>query len=115
MRFGTVKMEEIILSGADGNTMLCGEPVNVRLRLNPGEMKPEEILAQLVIGRTFASGNFRDKPDVLRLEPRVNGDGITYSATYIPRRNGAYRYGIRIMPVHKGLSSPLETGLVLWG
>ena len=115
VRFGTVKMEEIILSGADGNTMLCGEPVNVRLRLNPGEMKPEEILAQLVIGRTFASGNFRDKPDVLRLEPRANGGSITYSATYIPRRNGAYRYGIRIMPVHKGLSSPLETGLVLWG
>lgn len=115
VRFGTVKLEEIILSGADGNTMLCGEPVNVRLRLTPGEMKPEEILVQLVIGRTFSSGNFRDKPDVLRLEPRSNGNGIVYSATYIPRRNGAYRYGIRVMPVHKGLSSPLATGLVLWG
>ncbi|MBD5539073.1 MAG: glycosyltransferase family 1 protein, partial [Desulfovibrio sp.] len=116
VRFGTVKMEEIILSGADGNTMLCGEPVNVRLRVNLGEMKPDEILAQLVIGRTFASGNFRDQPDVLRLEPRSNGNGgITYSATYIPRRNGAYRYGIRIMPVHKGLATPLDTGLILWG
>ena len=115
VRFGTVKLEEIILSGADGNTMLCGEPVNVRLRLTPGEMKPEEILVQLVIGRTFANGNFRDTPDVLRLEPRANGNGIIYSATYIPRRNGAYRYGIRVMPVHRGLSSPLATGLVLWG
>lgn len=115
VRFGTVKLEEILLSGADGNTMLCGEPVNVRLRLSPGEMKPEEILVQLVIGRTFANGNFRDKPDVLRLEPRSNGSGIIYSATYIPRRNGAYRYGIRVMPVHKGLSSPLAAGLVLWG
>lgn len=116
VRFGTVKMEEIILSGADGNTMLCGEPLNVRLRVNPGEMKPEELLAQLVIGRTFANGNFRDRPDLLRLEPRVNGNGIiTYLATYIPRRNGAYRYGIRIIPVHKGLSSPLETGFILWG
>lgn len=115
VRFGTVKMEEIILNGADGNIMLCGEPVSVRLRLNPGEMKPEEIQAQLVIGRTFANGNFLDQPDVLRLEPRSNGNGIVYSATYIPRRNGAYRYGIRIMPVHKGLNTPLETGLVLWG
>ena len=115
VRFGTVKMEEIILNGADGNIMLCGEPVSVRLRLNPGELKPEEIQAQLVIGRTFANGNFLDQPDVLRLEPRSNGNGIVYSATYIPRRNGAYRYGIRIMPVHKGLNTPLETGLVLWG
>ncbi len=111
-------MEEIILSGADGNTMLCGEPVNMKLRLHPGEMHPDELLVQLVIGRTFANGNFRDKPDVIRLEPRPDqkGDGsLIYRGVYIPRRNGSYRYGIRVIPVHPGLSTPLETGLILWG
>ena len=118
VRFGTVKMEEIIISGADGNTMTCGEPVNIRLHMHLGQMRPEEILVQLVIGRAYASGNFRDSPEVLRLEPRPadHGDnGMNYSATYIPTRNGHYRYGIRATPVHKGLDSPLETGLVLWG
>ncbi len=117
-RFNTIKMEEIILSGADGNTMLCGEPVNMKLRLHPGEMHPDELLVQLVIGRTFANGNFRDKPDVIRLEPTPDqkGDGsLIYRGVYIPRRNGSYRYGIRVIPVHRGLSTPLETGLILWG
>ena len=117
-RFGTVKMEEIIISGADGNTMTCGEPVSVRLHMHLGQMRPEEILVQLVIGRAYANGNFRNKPEVLRLEPRAadhGEDGMNYSATYIPTHNGHYRYGIRAMPVHKGQASPLETGLVLWG
>lgn len=117
-RFGTVKLEEITLTGADGNTMLCGEPVTVKLKMNLGEMKPDEILAQLVIGRTYNNGNFIDKPELLRLESR-NGKNdpklMTYFATYIPRKNGPYRYGIRVMPIHKGLSRPLDAGLVLWG
>ncbi|MBD5553166.1 MAG: alpha-glucan family phosphorylase [Desulfovibrio sp.] len=117
-RFGTIKMEEIVLSGGDGNTMFCGEPLNVKLHMHLGEMKEDEVLVQLVIGRTYANGNFRGTPDRLRLESKASekdGDGRIYSATYIPRYNGPYRYGIRVMPVHKGLSNPLETGLVLWG
>ena len=58
-RFGTVKVEEIIISGADGNTMTCGEPVSVRLHMHLGSMKPEEILVQLVIGQALPNGNFR--------------------------------------------------------
>lgn len=117
-RFGTLKLEDITLTGADGSTMLCGEPLNVKLHLHLGEMKKDEILVQLVIGRTYANGNFREVPDHLRLEPRTcqdGGDGMIYSATYIPKHNGPYRFGVRVMPVHKGLSNPLETGLVLWG
>ncbi len=117
-RFGTMKMEEILISGADGNTMTCGEPVNIRLHMHLGQMKPEEILVQLVIGRAYPNGNFRSKPEVLRFEHRMadHGDNcMNYSATYIPTHNGLYRYGIRATPVHKGLGSPLETGLVLWG
>lgn len=115
VRFGTVKMEEIIISGADGNTMTCGEPISVRVHAHLGEMRPNEILAQLVIGPAYGNGNFRGKPEVLRLRPRQMEDGMEYSVTYIPTHNGHYRYGIRLLPVHKGLGSPLDTGLVLWG
>lgn len=115
VRFGTVKMEEIIISGADGNTMTCGEPISVRVHAHLGEMRPNEILAQLVIGPAYANGNFRQKPEVLRLRPRQMEDGMEFSVTYIPTHNGHYRYGIRLLPVHKGLGSPLDTGLVLWG
>lgn len=116
VRFGTVKMQEITLTGADGSTMLCGEPLNVRLKINLGEMSKDEVIVQLVIGPTYANGNFRERPDLQRLVPRKDHNGnISYSTTYVPKKNGPYRYGIRVMPFHKGLANPLETGLVLWG
>ena len=97
--------------------MTCGEPVSIRLHMHLGEMKPEEVLVQLVIGQAFRSGNFRDKPEVLRLDPRQadHGDnGMDYAATYIPSSSGNYRYGVRVMPMHPALASPLDTGLILW-
>ena len=97
--------------------MVCGEPVSVQLRMHLGEMKPQEILVQLVIGQALINGSFRDKPEILRLEPRAgeNGqDGMRYTASYIPSFSGHYRYGVRIMPVHPAQASPLETDNILW-
>jgi alpha-glucan phosphorylases len=116
-RFGTVKVDELTISGVENNTMICGEPVSVQLRMHLGEMKPQEILVQLVIGQALINGSFRDKPEILRLEPRSgeNGqDGMRYTASYIPSFSGHYRYGVRIMPVHPAQASPLETDNILW-
>lgn len=117
-RFGSIKMEEIIMSGADGDTMICGEPVSVRLDLHLGQMKPEEIRVEMVIGQAYESGNFRNKPEVLRLEGKSSkrgSDMMRFTASYIPKASGRYRYGIRVMPVHVGLISPLDTDLMVWG
>jgi phosphorylase/glycogen(starch) synthase len=116
VRFGMIKLEEIIISGVHDNIMHCGEPITVRVHAYLGEMTPDEILAQLVIGPAYANGNFRNKPEVLRLRSKQLDDdeGTEFSATYVPTKNGQYSYGIRIMPMHKALASPTETGLVLW-
>ncbi|MDR2820323.1 MAG: alpha-glucan family phosphorylase [Desulfovibrio sp.] len=116
VRFGMIKLEEIIISGVHDNTMHCGEPITVRVHAHLGDMNPDEILAQLVIGPAYANGNFRNKPEVLRLRSKqLNNDaGTEFSATYVPTQNGQYSYGIRIMPMHRALASPTETGLVLW-
>ena len=116
-RFCTLKVDELSIGGLENNIMTCGEPVAVQLYLHLGEMKPEEVLVQLVIGQALNNGNFRDKPDILRLEPRhvENVEGaMRYTASYIPSYSGHYRYGVRIMPVHPALASPLETDLILW-
>ena len=70
-----------------------------------------------MIGQALANGNFRDKPEILRLEPRKEEkgqDGVRYTASYVPSYSGHYRYGVRIMPVHPAQASPLETELILW-
>ena len=115
-RFGSLNLEKIEIKGADGYTMICGEPISVNLHLHLGSMRAEEIEVQLVIG--LVHGNrFISRPTVIPLEakPADHGsDGMDYSITYTPAVNGHYCYGIRVVPVHTGLSSPLETGLVLW-
>ncbi len=116
-RFASLKIEELSVGGMEENTMVCGEPVNVQLRLSLGDMRSDEVLVQLVMGLAHLNGDFDGKPDVLRLEPRstVSKSGkILYSASYIPSKSGHYRYGVRVMPVHPAQSTPLETDLVIW-
>ena len=51
------------------------------------------------------------------MQPESEGvDGtMTFVCTYTPSRSGIHVYGVRVMPCTEGLSSPLETRLVLWG
>ncbi|MBQ7456120.1 MAG: alpha-glucan family phosphorylase [Desulfovibrio sp.] len=116
-RFASLSVEHIEIRGADGYTMLCGEPITVNLHLHLGEMQADEVEVQLVIGLVHGNGNFRSTPTVLPLNAQPadhGGDGMDYSITYTPTANGHYSYGIRVVPVHPGLASPLETGLMLW-
>ena len=115
VRFGSLAITDITVTGVDGDVIACGQPLNVRVTVAPGEMQKDEILAQLVLGRVNNNGDFTVKPDVLRLNGTANGANITYEGTYIAQDNGRFAYGIRIMPVTQGLDSPLDSGLVLWG
>ncbi len=117
-RFGSLKMEDITITGADGTTMTCGEPVHFRLHMHLGQMQANEVQVQLVIGLAYANGNFRNAPQVINLEAQSadhGDDGMDYVTTFTPTRNGRYRYGLRVLPMHKGLSTPLDTGLMYWG
>ena len=115
-RFSSVSIQEITVTGLDGDILSCGQPLNVQIRVSPGELTPQEILAQLVIGQTDKKGNYAVKPDIVRLTLKSeNGGGLVYTGTYIASHNGRYAYGIRLMPVTQGLSSPLDSNQVLWG
>ena len=65
----------------------------------------------------FDCATFTDTPDLVVMQPENEGvDGtMTFVCTYTPSRSGIHVYGVRVMPCTEGLSSPLETRLVLWG
>lgn len=116
VRFSSLTITEITITGVDGDIIACGRPLNVRVIVSPGEVAVDEILAQLVIGSVNSKGEFIGKPDVVRLHSKSNGNElVTYEGTYMPTINGRFAYGIRIMPVTEGLESPLDSGLILWG
>jgi glycogen phosphorylase/synthase len=116
MRFSSLRLVDVIVEGIHGDTVIVDRPVTVRVRIDPGKMTEEEIYAEMIIGLRGAGG-FCGVPESVPLRKAgKSADGIiTYIAEYPVRQNGAYSYGIRVMPYHKHLATKLETGLILWG
>ena len=114
-RFASVRMDTIRIDGLGGDDA-SADQMKVSVRLHPGDMLAEELLVQLVAGPGDGA-NFIGRPDTVTLHPRKEGSGemLLYEGAYTPSHNGLHMYGVRVMPVTKGLDSPLETHLVLWG
>lgn len=116
VRFGSVQMDTIHIEGIKEDSLLDGQSLHVAVTVHPGSMKLDELLVQLVAGPGDGS-TFTETPDVVEMQPENEGvDGtMTFVCTYTPSRSGIHVYGVRVMPCTEGLSSPLETRLVLWG
>ena len=116
VRFGSVQMDTIRIEGIKEDSLLDGQSLHVAVTVHPGSMKLDELLVQLVAGPGDGS-TFTETPDVVEMQPGSEGvDGtMTFVCSYTPSRSGAHVYGVRVMPCTEGLSSPLETRLVLWG
>lgn len=117
VRFGTAAIKDISISGMEDGLLHCGRPISIQLRVQPGDLLPNEIQAQLVIGPCNRQGDFAREPDVLTLTLRKNHSDtlLTFTGSYQIAQNGRYVYGVRILPVTQDLYCPLKTNLILWG
>ncbi|MCE5262530.1 MAG: alpha-glucan family phosphorylase [Deltaproteobacteria bacterium] len=116
MRFSSLRLLDVSIDGIRGDTILVEQPFNVAVRIDPGKLEPSEVLVELVIGKKDGNG-FEDPPESVPLRPdgKDAAGALTYSGTYTVRKNGAYAYGIRVLPYHPDLAVKQETGLVYWG
>ncbi|MCX7982542.1 MAG: alpha-glucan family phosphorylase [Syntrophales bacterium] len=116
MRFSSLKLEEVIIQGIQGDSISVGDTLKVTARIFPGRMEPEEIYVELVIGQKGVNG-FSGMPERIPLSLKERGtDGaLTYTLAYDVKFNGQYIYGVRVMPYHQRLDLNIEAGLVLWG
>ena len=116
MRFSSLRLLEVSIDGIRGDTILVEQPFHVAVRIDPGKLEPSEVLVELVIGKKDGSG-FTEPPESIVLQPdgKDAGGALRFSASYTVRQNGAYAYGIRVLPHHPHLAVRQETGLVYWG
>jgi len=116
MRFSSLRLLDVSIEGIRGDTILVERPFDVSVRIDPGKLEPAEVLTELVIGKKDGSG-FAEPPEYVPLRPvGKDADGVlTFSVSYTVRQNGAYAYGIRVLPYHPDLAVKQETGLVYWG
>ena len=114
---GAVKAMDGLLrvDGMEGDTCNAGQDIHVTLSLDPGVMKREEILVQLVVG-PWDGNNFTETPDItpLSYERTTSDQSMVFSCNYQPRHNGSHAYGVRVIPMIPELASYLDSHLVVW-
>ncbi|OHE27657.1 MAG: hypothetical protein A3J94_13915 [Syntrophus sp. RIFOXYC2_FULL_54_9] len=104
------------MAGIQGDTIRVEEPLEVTVRIDPGKMAPEEILVEMVIGKSDLGGITRQPECIPLLPENKTSDGILkFFISYKVTKNGSYTYGIRVLPNHPHLSAKQETNLVYWG
>ena len=51
MRFSSLRILDASIEGIHGDTVLVDQPLIISARVDPGNVEPEEILVELIIGR----------------------------------------------------------------
>ncbi len=88
---------------------------NVEVKVNLGELRPEDVLVQLLVGNLSAEGEIID-PRKYTMQPvNENGNGVfDYSIKLAFKSSGNHGFTARILPNHRLLLNPYELSLVNW-
>jgi starch phosphorylase len=95
---------------ADG---LSGKQRTITATINPGKLRFDEIAVEIVHGPLDPSGAL-DGPRTESVAMHSTEDG-TYTGEFVPAGAGPWGAAVRALPIHDGLSSRVETGLVALG
>lgn len=116
MRFSSMHLIDVRFEGINGGAIHTEKPFAVKVRLDPGKMGPDELLAELVIGRISGDRLISDIESIPLHRSDVEDTGImTLACKHSVQESGRYAYGIRVIPFRRDLSNKEELGLVLWG
>jgi starch phosphorylase len=110
-----VRVEQVESNGAD--PLHVGGRLEVNARVHLGSLQPQDVEVQLFHGVVDNQG---DIPAPSAVPMSTNGSaeagGRWVFRGVIPcRASGQHGFAVRVLPRHKNLGSPFETGLVAWG
>lgn len=114
-RFESVKINNIELSGINGDTLVCGQEFNVEVNISHGNINLENLDVQLVIGAANGE-DFTSIPETIHLKStQKEEETALFAGTYVAKKNGRYAFGIRVLPVKEGLNAVQDSPAILWG
>ncbi|HEX6816738.1 MAG TPA: alpha-glucan family phosphorylase, partial [Ktedonobacterales bacterium] len=102
------------VEGPREGQLQIGEPVDLTANVYLGNLKPEDGRVEVVAGHDD-DGEITDRHVVeMSSAGRADDGAYRYRAQLQPTSNGTLVYGVRAVPSHPGLPSPLDTGLARW-
>jgi glycogen phosphorylase len=99
---------------ADDGDLSPGGQLIVRASVSLGSLGPDDVTVEVVYGRAGDSDEIIDPArTALRLDGEVAADGVArYVGAAELGQPGPFGYTVRVLPMHRLLSSPAELGLV---
>ncbi len=108
-----VKVGQVITS--DFLEIHTGDSVEVHAKIHLGDLKPEDVCVEGVIGQL---GGNRNLQNPVRFPLEFNGldkeGDYLYTGVIQCNFSGNHGYAVRVLPFHEDLNNPLNMGLVEW-
>jgi starch phosphorylase len=114
--WGQVRVDGVV-SEDGGETLRVGSELNVRARVQLGNLTPDDVEVQLFHGVLDSLGEIahpHTAPMTTDSAPRGRS-AWDYVGTIACTASGQYGFNVRVLPRHADLPNPIETGLVCWG
>ena len=92
-----------------------GELFEVRAWIHLGTLSPDDVAAQVYLGKLRESRDIID-PEIVAMMPQgaAGKEGTPFSATFPCATSGTHGLTVRVVPRHEDLGSRHETGLIAW-
>jgi starch phosphorylase len=112
--WGQVKVEGV--EAPTNELMRVGATFPVRVQVNLGPFKPEDVEVQLCHGVLDAVGDIAEpKAMPLHADGHASGHSVLFVGEVPCRASGQFGFSVRVLPRHPYLPNLFEPALVTWG
>jgi starch phosphorylase len=112
--WGQVRVESV--EAPTGELMRVGASFPVRVRVNLGPFKPDDVEVQLCHGVLDALGDIAEPRAMpLSADGQTAGNSVLFTGEVPCRASGQFGFSVRVLPRHPYLPHLFEPALVTWG
>jgi starch phosphorylase len=97
-----------------GDEVKAGSTIAVNAKVQLGTLDPKSVRVEVYHGPTDQAGHIQTAYRVAMTLSHIEGVDAYYRAEIDCAQGGRYAYGVRALPHHELLRSPLTTGLIKW-
>jgi len=110
-----VQLDIVSVEAMAGDEVEVGKTLPVTVKIQLGEIKPEEVQVEIYHGRLDSMGQIVSGAAVPLENTGMEGGVHLFSGQITFSQSGRYGYGVRILPKHPLMIQRFEPGLILWG
>ena len=111
----SVKILDVERVRVEKEALFVGESYRFEVSLDIANLNPEDIGVELVVAKPVMGNQTANVDYTLAFaQTKVEGNKVSYSLEYTPRKTGIFDMAIRIFPKNDKLAHRMDFALVKW-